>query len=515
MKKIYITIIILWLALLVWYFFYTNAPIDNLSNEKTNSNWREMPNSKSDLMENTYNISKQYLALRYQTENILVNAKDYKEYDSWNNELTKVISQWKQLDENASKLESEWNNFSQESASINFWNKAAAYDSQEITNIFDKAPAGKKIATLAKHLWVDAKLANKILQNAQAQVEADAWNEAWDTFKKLETAATVIKDGCKVIGFVWWIAVSWWTAWLATASTLTKTAVIVGWADLTLEVTDDAAKIAMWDNNKISKIVSTTRIVTEPVANVLSIYSLPENLGSNFDKFNWIMIWLENFRNTAQEWKVVWIQLPVYQKPQDQKSIKISVLTEDELDKWIEDIWLNNDKNESKESIEKILWIENKIIDSNETTNQDPISTNNNNIETSNKTPAIIDLPVETKPTDTKASSGLEWTRYWSMNWTSPEWTDHSLPVTIKFLANWKIEVLDEDMFSEDTWSQQWNVVKVHEAESDWYYEFKLDWNKLTFIKSAWTDSDWNMWETYAWSSVDGGIYFTMVFTRK
>jgi len=29
-------------------------------------------------------------------------------------------------------------------------------------------------------------------------VEADAWNDAGDTFQKLETSATLIKDTCKV-----------------------------------------------------------------------------------------------------------------------------------------------------------------------------------------------------------------------------------------------------------------------------------------------------------------------------
>jgi len=45
-------------------------------------------------------------------------------------------------------------------------------------------------------------MAFKILKNDQAQVEADAWNEAGNTLQTLETSATVIKDTCKVAGFI-------------------------------------------------------------------------------------------------------------------------------------------------------------------------------------------------------------------------------------------------------------------------------------------------------------------------
>ncbi|MEF2174909.1 MAG: hypothetical protein V3575_00435 [Candidatus Absconditabacteria bacterium] len=365
-------------------------------------------------------------------------------------------------------------------------------------------------------MGVDAKLAYKILQNTQNQIQADVWNAEGDTFKTLETAATVIKDSCKVIGFVGGIAVTGGAAGFATATTLTKTAIIVGGADLTLEVTDDASKIALGDNNKISKIVSTARVVTEPVASVLSIYSLPENMKTKFEKFNAVMVGLENFRTSAQEGKVVGIQLPVYKKPQEQKTVKVSVLTEEELDKWIEDIGLNNDDNESKEEIEKILGIEDKANEDETTIEQTPISTNSSDIDTNDEQTPIIDIPQDEIPAESRPQGGLEGTRSGAMNWTSPDGNDQSLPVTIRFLDNGKIEVIDdEEMFSEDTWTLEGNILKVHEAEGNGYYEFKLEGNKLTFIKAAGPDSDGKYSETYAGSSVDGGTYFTMVFTKN
>lgn len=509
MKKIYITLIVFWFAILLWYFYYTNAPVEDPGNENKYSSGEKTNNSTSAILESTYNISKEYLALRYQTENILVNAKDYQDYNSWNIELTKIISQWQQLDENASKLESEWNKFSQESASINFWNKAAAYDSQEISNVFDKAPAGKKIATLAKHLWVDAKLAYKILQNTQDQIQADVWNEEGDAFKTLETTATVIKDGCKVIWFVWSIAVTGWTAALATASTLTKTAIIVWWADLTLEVTDDAAKIALWDKNKISKIVSTVRVVTEPVAGFLSIYSLPENMKTKFEKFSAVMVWLENFRTSAQEWKVLWIQLPTYQKPQEQKTVKVSVLTEEELDKWIEDIWLNKEDSSSKEEIEKILWIEEKI-DENEANNKEESTPNNTNEVEKN----IDDIPQD--QTENISSQWILWTWTGKIIWTSSaNSAQENKDITITFKEWWVIDS-DNEWFASWTWKQSWNSIKIYEASSsEWFHEFSLNQDKLVFIKTAWPDSEWNYSEILAWSDFFGWIYLTMELTKK
>lgn len=148
----------------------------------------------------TMDVSRVYIGLRHQTDILLLQASTY-EYDERNTEMVKLIQSREQLQTDVAILENDANAMTSEVA-FSLFSKVAAYDRNEISNIFDKAPAGKKIATLAKHLGVDAKMAFKILKNDQAQVEADAWNEAGDTFQKLETSATVIKDGCKVAGYV-------------------------------------------------------------------------------------------------------------------------------------------------------------------------------------------------------------------------------------------------------------------------------------------------------------------------
>lgn len=76
--------------------------------------------------------------------------------------------------------------------------QVAAYDAQDITNIIDKAPPGKKIKTLAKELNISAEKAFKLLKMSQQQLTAEARDEAGDTFETLENTAKMIKDGCKV-----------------------------------------------------------------------------------------------------------------------------------------------------------------------------------------------------------------------------------------------------------------------------------------------------------------------------
>lgn len=269
------------------------------------------------VLKNTLEISKEYISLRYQTDDVLTNAKEYSDYDAWNNDMTDIIKEWGELEKESKNLEKMAKEMAQEKLSFNFTSQVMAYTKDEISNVFDKAPAGKKIATLAKYLGVDAKRAQLILNQDQAQVTADAWNQAGDTFQTLETSALVIKDGCKVAGFAGGIVLTGGAAGLATAGTLTTTTVVVAGVDLALEVTEDGAQIAFGGKNKVSSFVKDVRTVTEPIANVLTITNIPSNLGNAFGKFDSVMVGLEQFREAAQEGKVVGVDLTnfEYQKP--------------------------------------------------------------------------------------------------------------------------------------------------------------------------------------------------------
>lgn len=288
----------------------------------------------------TLTLSRTYTLLHLQTDTVLRTAETYPSYEAWRSDLDAVLAGWAALEQSANTLEQLATTMATEDTfGWQFAVSAHAYDRQEISRIFDRAPAGKKIATLAKHLGVDAKRAYAILTQDQAQVQADAWNEAGDTFKKLEATAVAIKDVSKVTTFVGSIVVSGGTSALAAGSTLTKAAVVVAGADLTLEVTDDAAKIALGDKNKLSSVVGSARVVTEPAAAVLMIANLPSQVTSAADVLSVTTFGAEQLNSGVQEGKVVGISLPTAVKPTPPPAdtMTVSVLEPAEVTEWLED----------------------------------------------------------------------------------------------------------------------------------------------------------------------------------
>jgi hypothetical protein len=370
-------------------FFGKDPNIEKKENVEIKNELNEIEeiDPEQEIFDSTINISKNYLKLRIETDDILKNAKNYSDYKTWNDELEKIILNWEKLEKDALLLEEKAQDYIKVKTSFKFFIEVKAYSKQEISNVFDKAPAGKKIITLAKFLGVDAKRAFQILKQDQAQVEADAWNEAGDTFKKLETSAIVIKDGCKVAGFVGGVIISGGTAGFAGASALTQTAVVVSGVDLALEVTEDGANIALGNNNKVAEIVGDVRKITEPLATFLTITSVPENLASGFDKFNATMLALEQLRSSAQEGKVVGIALPAYKAEKNNNAkIEAVVIEKEEIENWLKEngytredrtpkeILVENKENQKDEVVEEeekeeIKIEENILVNENEKNN--------------------------------------------------------------------------------------------------------------------------------------------------
>src|SRR3989339_109373 len=310
--------------------------------------------------EQTYNISKNYVALRYRTDNVLINAEQYPDYEGWNSEMTAIIKGWKSLEESAAVLEKSAEEMAREKTGFKFTREALAYDKEEISRIVDKAPMGKKIMTLAKHLGVDAKRAQLILNQDQAMVSSEIWGGEGDTYETMEKSAIVVKDGCKVAGFVGGVVLSGGTSAIMAGSVLTKAAVIVSGADLVLEVTEDGANIALGNDNKVSAIVGEARKVSGPIATVLTITDIPNNLSSGFDKFNAVMDGLDQFRSAAQDGNILGINLPVYTGETKDSPISVAVMKPEEVGEWLKE----NGKEtpgESVAEVEKILGINDKI----------------------------------------------------------------------------------------------------------------------------------------------------------
>lgn len=300
------------------------------------------------VLESTYDISKEYLSLRYRTDNVLVNAKEYTDYSTWNKDMTQLINDWEVLEKESLKLEDSASKTAETLASnFKIAQTANAYSAQEISNIYDKAPKFKGISTLANHLGVDAKKAQAILNQAQAEISSEVFTEEGNAFEILENTAMVVKDGCKVTGFVGGIVLTGGTAGLASAGALTQVGVVVVGSDLALEVTEDGAKIAFGDRNKVSSFVKDVRTVTEPIATVISITSVPSNLSTAFGKFDSVMLGLEQFRASAQEGKVIGVDLTnfEYQKPfqrirqaQYPKTVTVAEMEMAEVEEWLKSL---------------------------------------------------------------------------------------------------------------------------------------------------------------------------------
>jgi hypothetical protein len=127
----------------------------------------------------------------------------------------------------------------------------------------------------------------------------------------------VVKDGCKVVGFVGGVVLTGGAAGFAAVGTAAQVGTVVVGVDLALEVTEDGAQIAFGDRNKVSSFVKDVRTVTEPIASVITITNIPGNLGTAYGKFESVMVGLEQFRESAQEGKVIGIDLKnfEYNKP--------------------------------------------------------------------------------------------------------------------------------------------------------------------------------------------------------
>jgi hypothetical protein len=458
------------------------------------------------VLEKTDSISRKYVALRYRTDNALLGAKKFFGYAAWNDEISSLIKQWEELEKDSLILEKMATEMAEKESGLGLTSEAKAYDKREITDIFDQAPAGKKIATLAKYLGVDAKMAFKILQQDQAQVEADAWNEAGDTFQKLETSAVVIKDACKVAGFVGTMALTGGTAAVASGSALGQAAVIVSGADLVLEITDDGAKIALGNNNKISAIAGDIRVVTEPASSLLMIADLPKNLTKGIEKLNAVSFGLDQFNSSAQEGKIIGIKLPAYTENKVKQSAQAAVMDKAEVSKWLIEQGADNNT-ENIETIEKILDVKNY---------QEDIAVKN-----------VADIKKEADKTGEDKSknqanenSANEMVGIWEgeMKWTaSSAATEKSKPLIIEIKSDGTASAVKGE-WNAHHWKQEGGLLRFYgEDEKEGYHEFSLAGNKLTFVKIAGPDQERpNEWvEVLAGSDFFGGKYMEIVMIKQ
>ncbi len=319
-KIISIVIAILAVALFIGFYFLKKENNSSLDQE---------------VYKDTLSISKEYTTLSYQTDNVLINAKEYKEYDDWNNEMSTVIDGWKTLENKVMELEKKADKLANEKIAFNLIKNVNAYDSVEIQKVIESAPMGKQVRTLAKHLGVDVKRAQLILNESQNRISQEIWTGEGNVYEGLEQDAMRIKNGAKVTVFVGGVVLTGGMSAVATSGVLAKTALVVSGADLVLEVADDEAKIALGDKNKVSEMVGKMRTVTEPAASILTLANIPGNVSKAMEKISAISFVGDQIRSVAQDEKILGISIKVDEK--GEVKTHVSGLTEDELVEWKKD----------------------------------------------------------------------------------------------------------------------------------------------------------------------------------
>lgn len=467
-------------------------------------NNRQTPQTQEQaVLESTLNISREYAALRYRTDNVLINAKNYADYDAWNSEMTDIIKNWGTLEKEVIILENLANEMAEEKVSLKFVETVQAYTKEEITSVIDKAPAGRKIRTLAQFLGVDAKMAQLVLNQSQDEISREAYGEEGDVFKTLENRATMVKNASKVTLFVGTIALTGGTAAIATGGTLGQAAVIVSGADLTLEITDDTAKMALGDKNKISAIVGDVRKITEPAAAILMVSTLPTNLVKGIDKLNAVAFGADQLNSTIQSGAVIGIKLPTPTKEKPEPATEVSVLEKEEVNEWMKEQGVPNDA-VTVEEIENILMVNKPAESANASENSAQIEESETKVETEKEQPrngnnteiaGVWKGILKHTPSQTSSEKQIEYM------------IDLNDDGTVSAVGNGKA-------FS--TWKKEGNSVKLFFKDgSGSYYEFALSGDTLTFIKLAGLNSEGKWEEAFAGEDFFGGKFYEILLKKQ
>lgn len=331
-----ITILIAGIIVLLGIFFWVKSFNPKQSSEQA-------------VYEKTLDLSRKYASLRYKSDNVLIKAKEYGDYDKWKMAMSEIVKEWSEYEKQTQELEKEAGKLSQDKTSFSLGIQALAYNLQEANKVIDSASPKRRIATLAKHYGVDAKMAQLILNQTADLMSSEAYREEGDVFQTCENNSMRIKNTAKVTIFVGTIVATGGTSALAASGTLAQTAVVVSGADLVLEVTEDEARIALGDKNKVTNMVSKMRTITEPAASILTLASVPGNLAKAGEKFAAVNFAAEQVRSTIQDKKILGISIKIDEK--GETKAEIAGLTEEELPQWKKD----NNVSDSSETIEEII----------------------------------------------------------------------------------------------------------------------------------------------------------------
>lgn len=237
-----------------------------------------------ELQQQTITLTDVYYEAQIMTHKVLHADNTQVDYQTWYRGMEKACRLWQDVENECAKLDNvcgcaagqqdgghPLEEAGEAVGSLFSVRTAYAYSAEQISAVFDAAPAGQRLKKLAAFLGTDAKTAYQVLKGTQAEVTQQAYADE-DFYRKCETAAVVIKDAAKVGFFAGSIALSGGLS--ASFSAVEGAAIIAGGTDLMLEIYEDHATIAYGEGNDTTMVIKDLRKGTKPLAAILGLSNL-------------------------------------------------------------------------------------------------------------------------------------------------------------------------------------------------------------------------------------------------
>jgi hypothetical protein len=250
--------------------------------------------------------SELYCFAVYYTDKALSTDPQSVSYEEWGGYLNNAKAYWDALEEVTDLLdvsvtdESFEDMFSKQAADeFALINTAHALEAKEILQVFDAAPAGKRLRTLAKHLNSDMKYARAALKMANGQITAEAWNNFGDTAQKLESAARGLRSAGKVAATAAGLMATGGVSGVLESGVLT-----VSGADTLMQIADDGAFIALgekYDSNEFVAALNKTQDTWSHVSGPVDV--MFGDMNDPMDATMFMLTTADNIRSLLQEGK--------------------------------------------------------------------------------------------------------------------------------------------------------------------------------------------------------------------
>jgi hypothetical protein len=286
-------------------------------------------------------------------------------FDKWNTRINNAIILLDDVEKESQKLDemsAQMTASAQRRTSlVKFFPIAYAVNSQEVIAVFDAAPAGKRLRTLANHFGVDARKARAMLKVAQGEITADSWNKAGDTFETLENTARMIKVGAKVSVQVLGTVASGGVV-TAPATILEATGMVISNVDMALEIGEEVSKVALGYNSDAVAMIGDVRKILAPVTNIIAISNL-NVLGDVSDKLNVVTFATDTITNAVYDDNYFGVEIDF-----DKAAVFVDSMNQIEMKDWLSEKGIN----ENPDDFSKLVTNSTKTI-----TTQQKVTTKN------------------------------------------------------------------------------------------------------------------------------------------